>query len=28
VRRELTPVDIVLDLGNQATVVEAGTEHC
>ncbi|MGH2508162.1 MAG: RNA-guided endonuclease InsQ/TnpB family protein, partial [Ktedonobacteraceae bacterium] len=27
VRREWTPVDIVLDLGNQATVVEAGTEH-
>ncbi len=27
VRREFTPVDIVLDLGNKATVVEAGTEH-
>jgi len=27
VRRELTPVDIVSDLGNKATVVEAGTEH-
>jgi transposase len=25
--RELTPVDMVLDLGNKATVVEAGTEH-
>lgn len=26
--RELTPLDIVSDLGNQATVVERGTEHC
>jgi putative transposase len=27
VRRELTPVEIVSDLGNKATVAEAGTEH-
>ncbi|MGH9439727.1 MAG: RNA-guided endonuclease InsQ/TnpB family protein, partial [Terriglobia bacterium] len=27
VRRELTPLDIVSDLGNKATVVERGTEH-
>ncbi len=27
VRRELTPLEIVSDLGNQATVAERGTEH-
>lgn len=27
VRRELTPAEIVSDLGNKATVAEAGTEH-